>query len=279
MEEQWRTIIRANQKRGHDRFKELWYYKDLIFLFVKRDFKISYQQTLLGPLWIVLSPFLTTVVFTVIFGNVANISTETIPHFVFYMAGTNLWSLFSNNLNRNSSVFISNKGIFDKVYFPRLVMPITVLVSNFFNYLIQFAMFLLFWFFYFFKGAYVPTLVMLLLPVLWLQVSLLGAGVGLVVSALTTKYRDLQIAVSFGLQLWMYLTPIVYPLSEAGGLFRIALMINPMGPIIEAMRYAFFGSGTFSVPFLLLSAAITAVACFVGIRMFSHTEQTVVDTI
>ena len=279
MQEQWRTVISAEQKRFSIDLKELWHYKDLIFLFVRRNIKVIYMQTILGPLWLIINPLLTSAIFTVVFGNVAGLPTDKVPKFLFYMAGSNIWSLFSSNVNGNSSVFIQNRALFDKVYFPRIIMPITTMASNLLNHFIQLAMFMLFWFYYFFSGAMRPSPTLLLLPFIWLLVSVMGTGIGLIISSLTKKYRDLQIMVGFGLQLWMYLTPIVYPLSEAGGMFRTALLINPMGPVVETVRHAFFGSGIFPWQFLLLCVLTTSVICFSGLYLFSKTERTVMDTI
>jgi len=279
MQEQWRTIITADQKRSLVNLKELWYYKDLITLFVKRNFKLIYKQTILGPLWLIINPLITSAIFTVVFGNVAGLPTDEVPKFLFYMAGANIWNLFSSNVNGNSSIFISNRGLFDKVYFPRIVMPITTMTSNLLNYFIQLAIFVAFWLYFFVSGAMKPSLTLILIPFIWVLVSFMGAGIGLIISALTKKYRDLQIMVGFGVSLWMYLTPIVYPLSEAGGMFKTALLINPMGPVVETVRHAFFGSGFFPWQFLLLSVLTTSVICFFGLFLFSKTERTVMDTI
>jgi len=279
MPEQWMTIISADQKRVVIDFREVWRYRDLIGLYVRRSFKALYRQTLLGPLWLIIGPLFSTVVFTVIFGNIAQIPNDSVPKFVFYMVGNTTWSLFSGSVTSNSNVFRANSGVFEKVYFPRIIMPITSLASGFLSYCIQFGMFLIFWVYFLLAGAYKPSWALLLIPLLWIEISILGASVGLVISAFTKRYRDLQIAVGFGMSLWMYLTPVVYPLSEAGGLFRLALQINPMGPVIETFRFAFFSSGTFSAPFLLLGLAETIGLCWLGLRLFAKTERMVMDTI
>jgi len=273
------TVIRAEQKRVSIDFKEVWRYRDLIGLYIRRGFKALYRQTILGPLWLIIGPLLSTVVFTVIFGNIAQIPTDSVPKFVFYMVGNTTWSLFSGSVNQNSNVFRANSGIFDKVYFPRIIMPITSVVSGFLSYCIQFGMFLIFWIYFLIAGAYASSWALLLIPFLWIEIMILGASVGLIVSAFTKRFRDMQIAIGFGLSLWMYLTPVVYPLSQAGGLFRLALLINPMGPVVETFRYAFFGSGTFSAPFLLLGLAETAGLCWWGLYLFAKTERLVMDTI
>ena len=279
MSERWQTIIRADQKRIAIDLKELWRYRDLIRLYVKRSFKITYQQTILGPFWIILNPLFSTIVFTVIFGNIAKFSTDTIPKFVFYMAGNTTWNLFAYYINANSNVFLTNRDIFDKVYFPRIVMPISSIFSCFLSYLIQFSLFIVSWIYYLFQGAFTPSWAMLLVPLLWLEIAVLGTSMGLIISSVTKKYRDLHMLVGFGVALLMYLTPVVYPLSEAGGYFRLLLQINPMGPIIETFRYAFFGVGTVDIAFLILGLAETLGCCWLGLNLFTKTERMVMDTI
>ena len=219
LQEKWQTVITPRNKLFYLDVKGLWHYRDLVFLFVRRNFKVLYQQTALGPIWVLLNPLITTITFTVIFGNVAKLSTNDTPQFLFYMLGTAAWTLFSNNVSQNAQTFIQNRNIFSKVYFPRLVLPISISISNLLNFFIQLSIFIVFWLYYAFTGAVRPNLFLLLVPVLVLQISLLGVGCGIMVSALTTKYRDLQVAVGFGLQLWMYATPVVYPMSEVAALF------------------------------------------------------------
>ena len=279
MTEQWQTVISADQKRIAIDFKELWRYRDLIGLYVNRTFKMTYQQTILGPVWIVLNPLFSTIVFTVIFGNIAKLSTDSIPKFVFYMAGNTTWNLFSNYITSNSNTFGVHRGLFEKVYFPRIIMPLTHIASGFLGYLIQLALFVVFWVYYLIQGAFTPSWVMLLLPVLWVEIALLGTGIGLIVSSVTKRYRDLQMMVGFGVSLLMYVTPVVYPLSESGGYFRLLLQINPMGPIIETFRYAFFGIGTVNIYFLLLGLVETIGCVWLGLYLFSKTERMVMDTI
>lgn len=279
MSEQWQTIVSADQKRASFNLKEILQYKDLVFLYIKRSFMTSYRQTILGPFWIIINPLFSTIVYTLIFGSVAKISTDTLPKFVFYMIGNTTWSLFSTTVTHNSNVFRANSNIFEKVYFPRIIMPISSAISGLLNYFIQFALFLVFWAYYLFFGSYQPTIVLLLIPFLWIEILVLGTGIGLVISAVTRRFRDLQMAAEFGLSLMVYLTPVVYPISEAGGYFRLALLINPMGPIIEAFRYAFFGIGAFEVPFLFLGLAETILICWLGVYLFSKTDRMIMDTI
>lgn len=274
------TIISSKRKILNINLKEIWQYRDLVMLFVKRDLKNSYKQTILGPLWIIINPFLTTLVFTVIFGVIANISTDGIPQFLFYMSGNILWSFFSSCLNRSSSTFLSNARLFGKVYFPRLVMPISGIIYNAITFLVQFGVFLILILIYVFSGFNVhPNLLILLFPALMLQASLLGTGFGLIISSVTTKYRDLNVLVSFGVTLWMYLTPVVYPTSQVPESIRTLIMLNPVAPIVETFRYAFLGSGTFEWFYLLVSLFVTAAVLIFGIIVFKYVEKDFIDTV
>ncbi len=274
------TIISSKRKILNINLKEIWQYRDLVMLFVKRDLKNSYKQTILGPLWIIINPFLTTLVFTVIFGVIANISTDGIPQFLFYMSGNILWSFFSSCLNRSSSTFLSNARLFGKVYFPRLVMPISGIIYNAITFLVQFGVFLILVLIYMFSGFNVhPNLLILLFPALMLQASLLGTGFGLIISSVTTKYRDLNVLVSFGVTLWMYLTPVVYPTSQVPESIRTLIMLNPVAPIVETFRYAFLGSGTFEWFYLLISLFVTAAVLIFGIIVFKYVEKDFIDTV
>lgn len=274
------TVINSKRKLFSSNIKELWNYRDLVMLFVKRDLKNVYKQTVLGPLWIVINPFLSTFVFTVIFGIIANISTDGIPQFLFYMSGNILWSFFSSCLNRSSSTFLSNARLFGKVYFPRLVMPLSGIIYNSITFVVQFAMFLILILIYMFTGANVqPNLLVLLLPILMIQTSLLGTGFGLIISSLTTKYRDLNVLVSFGVALWMYFTPIVYPISQVPEKLRGLILLNPVAPIVETFRFALLGCGTFELLYLLISMAVTALVLFFGIMVFNQVEKDFIDTV
>ena len=236
-------------------------YRDLVMLFVKRDFKNSYKQTVLGPLWIIIKPFLSTFVFTVIFGMIANISTDGMPQFLFFMAGNILW-------------------LFGKVYFPRLVMPCANIIYNTIGFLINFVMFFILVLIYMFTGSNVhPNLCALLMPLILLSSALLGTGCGLIVSSVTTKYRDLGVLVSFGVTLWMYITPVVYPVSQVSDSFRPLALLNPVAPLIETFRYGFLGSGTFPWQYLMLSFAVTAVVLLLGIIVFNRVEKNFIDTV
>ena len=274
------TVVSAKRGLFNLNLKELWKYRDLVILFVKRDLKNVYKQTVLGPLWIVINPFLSTFVFTVIFGIIANISTDGIPQFLFYMSGNILWSFFSSCFNRASSTFLSNARIFGKVYFPRFVMPLSGIIYNSITFLVQFVMFVILVTVYALTGANVhPNLIVLALPILLIHIAFLGTGTGLIISSLTTKYRDLNVLVSFGLTLWMYLTPVVYPVSQIPESFRFIMLLNPVAPIVETFRYAFLGSGSFEWFFLLISAAVTAVLLILGMIVFNQVEKNFIDTV
>ena len=274
------TYITAKRGLLHINLSELWHYRDLVWLFVKRDLKNAYKQTVLGPLWIVINPLLSTLVFTVIFGIIAGISTDGMPQFLFYMSGTILWNFFSNCLNRGSSTFLGNARIFGKVYFPRLVMPLSGIIYNLVNFVLQTAMFILLLVIYVFIGANVhPNWLIALSPLLVIQTAMLGTGIGLIISSITTKYRDLNILVSFGVSLLMYITPVVYPISQAPAYLQWILLLNPVAPIVEIYRYAFLGSGSFKWQFLLISAAVTAVVLIAGIIVFNQVEKNFIDMV
>lgn len=279
-EENWTTIIKPKTGWFDINLKELYQYRDLIFMFVKRNFTTLYKQTILGPLWIIINPLITTLMFTVVFGQIANLPTDGIPQFVFYMAGNTVWAYFSTCLTQTSSTFIGNAAVFGKVYFPRLVTPISTVISGLVNFGVQFAMFLVFIIYFMLKGSDIhPNMWILISPLLLIQMAMLGMGFGIIISALTTKYRDLQVLVAFGVQLWMYATPIVYPISQIPDKLKTLMLLNPMAPIIETFRYAFLGSGEVPITFLLLSGVITLVVLFIGVVLFSRVEKTFMDTI
>ena len=274
------TVVSAKRGLFNLNLKELWKYRDLVILFVKRDIKNVYKQTVLGPLWIVINPFLSTFVFTVIFGIIANISTDGIPQFLFYMSGNILWSFFSSCFNRASSTFLSNARIFGKVYFPRFVMPLSGIIYNSITFLVQFVMIAILVAVYALTGANVhPNFLVLALPLFLIHIAFLGTGTGLIISSLTTKYRDLNVLVSFGLTLRMYLSPVVYPVSQIPESFRFIMLLNPVAPIMETFRYAFLGSGSFEWFFLLISAAVTAVLLILGMIVFNQVEKNFIDTV
>lgn len=280
MEDKWTTIIKPKTKLLDLNLKELWQYKDLIVMFVKRDFKTLYKQTILGPLWVVINPMLTTLMFTVVFGGIANISTDGMPQFVFYMAGNTVWSYFSICLTKTANTFISNSAVFGKVYFPRLVSPISTVLSGLINFFVQFTMFMVFVIYYAMSGnAVQPNIYILLTPILLLLIAMLSLGFGIIISSLTTKYRDLSILVTFGVQLWMYATPVVYPISQIPLHWRNLMLLNPIAPIVETFRYAFLGSGTIPWFYLGISVITTIVVLFIGIVLFNKVQKTFMDTI
>lgn len=273
------TYIEAKNKLFSVNFRELFRYRDLIWLFVKRDLVNSYKQ-MLGPIWILINPLLSTTVFTVIFGVIAGISTDGVPPFLFYMSGNVLWSFFSSNLNKGSSTFLSNARIFGKVYFPRLVMPIANVIFNFINFALQTVVYIILVVVYALMGTGVhPNLMILLTPLLVLQTALLGMGIGLIVSSITTKYRDLNILVNFGISLLMYITPVVYPISEAPLGLGTVLLLNPVAPIVETYRYAFLGSGAFHWVYWLVSLGVTALILLFGLVIFNKVEKNFIDTV
>lgn len=278
--ENW-TLILSSKKGWFDlNLKELWSFRDLIMLFVRRDFIAVYKQTVLGPLWFLLQPLFTTVVFTVVFGKVAKIPTDGLPPFLFYMTGLVAWNYFSNCLISTSDTFVSNAGIFGKVYFPRLVVPISVVISSILTFVIQFGLLLTFLFYFYLKGASIePKLWILLTPLMIVHMAALGLGIGILISSLTTKYRDLTFAVGFGVQLWMYATPIVYPLSQIPEKWHWLAALNPMTAIIETFRFAFLGSGVTNLSIMGISIGITILILTAGIMLFSRIEKTFMDTV
>jgi lipopolysaccharide transport system permease protein len=280
MSENWDLIIQPRKKLLDIDLKALWRYRDLIALFVKRDFVSKYKQTLLGPLWFIIQPALTTLMFALVFSRIARISTDGLPPLLFYMSGTVAWTYFSTCLNSTSNTFITNSNLFGKVYFPRLTVPISIVISTLIQFLIQFALFLVFMVFYWFNGfSFHLNVSLLLLPVLVFLMAILGLGFGIVISSLTTKYRDLTYLVAFGVQLWMYATPIVYPLSSISEKFRVWILLNPLTPVIETFRYVLLGSGTFNPGQLLYSSAFAFIIVIIGILMFNRVEKTFIDTV
>lgn len=276
-----RCVIRPATGWFDLRLADLWRYRDLIQLFVRRDFVAVYKQTILGPLWYVIQPILTTLVFTVIFGRVARIPTDGVPPTLFYLAGLTVWNYFAGCLNRTSNTFVSNASIFGKVYFPRLTVPISVVISGLISFAIQLLLFLGFLTFYALNGTAIAVnpLLLLALPLLIIQIAALGLGFGVIVSSLTTKYRDLTFLVTFGVQLWMYATPIVYPSSRIPEKWLWLLSLNPMTPVVELFRYTFLGVGVIH-PWQIVQGAVTTLVVLVtGIILFSRVEKSFMDTV
>jgi lipopolysaccharide transport system permease protein len=279
LSEDWDLIIKPQSSLFEIDFRELWSYRDLLLLLVRRDFVATYKQTILGPIWFFLQPILTTLTFVIIFGRIAGLSPIGVPIVLFYLAGITLWNYFAESLNRTATVFKDNANIFGKVYFPRLVMPLSIIVSNLVKLAIQLVLFLLFWFYYLYTGEVHPNVYMLLTPLLILLMGLLGLGSGMIISAMTTKYRDLALLLAFGIQLLMYATPIIYPLAKIGPKYRWLIVANPMTAIVETFRFSFLGSGTFSWGALAYSAGITLVILFLGTIIFNKVEKSFMDTV
>ena len=276
----WDIIIQPKTRWFDLHLADLLRYRDLTILFVWRDFVSSYKQTILGPLWHLITPLITTLIFTIIFNRIADIPTDGLPPFLFYMCGLTAWNYFADCLNRTSGTFISNANIFGKVYFPRLIVPVSVVLSNLVKFIIQFALFIGFMLFFGLRGSSIhPNLFMLLTPYLLVLMAALGLGAGIIVSSLTTRYRDLQVLVGFGVQLLMYATPIVYPLSAVPDKYRWLVLMNPMTSVIEAFRYAFLGNGAFNILYLSYSTGATLLILFLGILLFNHVEKTFMDTV
>lgn len=278
--ENWSLVIRPQRNLFDLRLGELWKYRDLTGLFVRRDFVSVYKQTILGPLWFLIQPILTTITFTVIFGRIAKMPTDGLPQFLFYMSGTVVWTYFSDCLNKTSNTFITNSQLFGKVYFPRLTVPISILISTLIAFIIQFILFLGFTLYFWLKGAAIqPNIWVLFTPVLLVMMAGLGLGCGIIVSSLTTRYRDLRFLVAFGVQLWMFATPIIYPVSSIPEQYQMLIKANPITPIIETFRYAYLGAGTVSIPNLLYSAGFMLVVLTIGILLFNRIEATFMDSI
>lgn len=277
--EKFSTVIVPKTGWFDINLKEVWQYRDLVMLFVRRNFVSQYKQTILGPLWAIIQPLLTTVVFTVVFGSLAGLSAEGVPSFLFFLSGNVAWQYFSGCLTSTANTFTGNAGILGKVYFPRLVMPISTVMTNLISFGIQMAMFLIFLVYYWIQGAVQPNWYVLLTPVLIVHMAMLSLGTGVIISALTTKYRDLKMLVGFGVQLWMYATPVAYDIGIIPAKYMGLYMLNPMTPVVNAFRTAFLGLGSFEIGYYLLSWIVTAVILFVGVVLFSRVEKTFMDTV
>lgn len=279
-QDNWSLVIRPQRAWWDLRLGDLWRYRDLIWMFVWRDFVAYYKQTILGPLWYLIQPILTTVVFTIIFGNLAQLSTDGLPPFLFYLAGNTVWTYFSASLTSTSNTFTNNAGLFGKVYFPRLAMPLSVVISQLISFGIRFLVFFGFLVYFITSGSDVyPNWWVLILPVLLLIMAGLGLGMGIIVSSLTTKYRDLQQLVTFGVQLLMYGTPVIYPLSSIAGTWRWVILANPMTPVVEVFRLAFLGTSAMSPLYLLYSFAFMFLVLLIGVLIFNRVENTFMDTV
>ncbi|MCG7856230.1 ABC transporter permease [Flavihumibacter sediminis] len=279
-DDKWTTIIEPKRKLLDIDLKSLWHYRDLLYLLVKRDFVAVYKQTILGPIWFFIQPLLTTLMYFLIFSRIANLSTEGAPPILFYLAGVTCWSYISECLLKTSDTFIANANIFGKVYFPRLIIPVSIIVSNLVRFGIQFSLFLFVWAYYYIMTDTIQlTSAIFLLPFVVLVMALLGLGLGIIFSALTTKYRDLRFLLTFGVQLLMFATPVVYPLSMASPKLRLLLLANPFTSLIETFRYAFTGYGTFDWLSLAYSFGFAVIVLLVGVVIFNKVEQSFMDTV
>jgi len=278
---EWDLIVKPKSSWFEFNFKEIWRYRDLLFMFVKRDIVSTYKQTILGPLWFFIQPILTALTFTIIFGNIANLSTDDKPKFLFYLAGTTCWNYFADCLNSTSGTFINNAGIFGKVYFPRLISPLSVVISSVLKFLIQFLLFIgVFIIMYFNDANLQPNKLMLLIPFLVLLMGIMGLGLGIIVSSFTTKYRDLRFLISFGIQLFMYITPVILPLSQFKGLMKKVVEANPMTPIIETFKAAFLGvPKDYSINGLFYTTIFAVVVFCLAILIFNKVEKSFMDTV
>lgn len=275
----WTEEIKSQTPLFSINFREVWHYRDLLLMLVKRDFVTFYKQTILGPLWFVIQPLLTTIIFVILFGNIAKISTDGIPQLAFYLAGITIWNYFSESLTKTSTVFTTNASIFGKVYFPRLIMPLSIVASGLLKFAVQFGLFIIVVLYYFFKGNIQPNWWVLLTPVLIFLMALFALGVGMIFSSLTTKYKDLSFLITFGIQLFMYITPVVYPTSSLPEKFKFLGAVNPLSSIFECFRYAYLGNGSFTLQDLLISTIVIVLLFFLGVITFNKVEKSFMDTV
>lgn len=277
----YHTHISSKHRLMDLNLKEVWRYRDLIYLFTKRSFVLTYKQTILGPAWIFLNPLISSIIYAFVFGGIAGIGTEGVPQILFYLSGNAIWIYFSTCVTKNAHTFTANANVFGKVYFPRLTTPISNVLASVVQFGVQMILVLVFLAYYLIMGQIHPHWeAWLLIPVVLIHLGLLGLGCGIIISSLTTKYRDLAILVTFGVQLWMYATPIVYPMSQLGdGWMKTVLMINPVTAPVEVFRYAVLGQGTIMPGYLVLSGAISVFVVIVGIVIFNKVEKTFMDTV
>lgn len=279
--QKYHTHISSKHKWFDLKIKEVWQYKDLIWLFTKRTFVVTYKQTVLGPAWLFINPIITSLIYTFVFGGIAGMSTDGIPQIIFYLTSTAIWTFFASCVNNNATTFTLNASVFGKVYFPRLTTPISNILSSIIQFGIQFLLVLGVLIFFVFTGEVHPNWwAFSLIPVVLMHLGMMGMGFGIIVSSMTTKYRDLTVLITFGVQLWMYATPIVYPLSQLGdGTFKTLLMINPVTMPVEIFRYAILGQGTINYLFLAISWTFTIFVLVFGIMLFNKVERTFMDTV
>ena len=279
--QKYHSHISSKHKWFDLKLGEVWKYKDLIWLFTRRSFVLKYKQTVLGPAWLFLSPILTSLIYSFVFGGIAGMSTDGIPHILFYLSGTAIWTYFSTIVTTNSTTFTLNANVFGKVYFPRLTMPISDVLAALIQFFIQMIMVVVFLVYFVITGEVSPNWwAFCLVPGVLIHLGVMALGFGIIISSLTTKYRDLAILVTFGVQLWMYATPIVYPLSQLGdGLMKTALMLNPVTMPVEVFRYAVLGQGTINYLYLVISWVFTVFVAVFGIMLFNKVERNFMDTV
>lgn len=274
------SIISSDKASYSLNFKELYAFKDLLFLFVKRDFISFYKQTVLGPLWFFIQPIFSTVVFTLVFGKMAGLSTDGLPKILFYLAGIVCWNYFSECLSKISDTFGANQNIFGKVYFPRLIVPLSIVISSLMKFGVQFGLFLAVYFYYFFNGFDIdPNSSLLLFPFLVVIMAIMSLGIGVIISSMTTKYRDLKFLIKHGIQLWMFLSPIIYPLSMLEGTKKQIALFNPMTSILETFKYAFLGKGELNTTSLIYTSVFSVLVFIIGVIIFNKTEKNFMDTV
>ena len=277
--EHWDSVIESRHSLFDINLKELWHYRDLLVLFVRRDFVTVYKQTILGPLWFFIQPLLTTITFTIIFGNVAQLSTDGAPKIIFYMAGITLWNYFSTCLTTVSGVFNANASIFGKVYFPRLIMPLTIVISNLMKFAVQFLLFICFVVYFTLHNQIQPNSWILLTPFIIILMALISMGIGLILSSMTTKYKDLNQLITFGVQLFMYATPVIYPSSSVPSAYQWVVELNPLVGLFDYMRFAYLGVGEFTILDLVYPSIFSIVILAIGVLVFNKTQKTFMDTV
>lgn len=279
--EKYHIHISANRSWFELNLKEIWQYKDLIILFTRRNFVLTYKQTILGPAWIFLNPFISSIIYTIVFGGIAGMNTDGVPKILFYLCSNAIWLYFSTSVTKNASTFTQNANVFGKVYFPRLTIPVSNVLSSIIQFLVQMLLVFAFLLYYIIKGAVSPNWwAWILIPGILLHLGIMGLGFGIIISSLTTKYRDLAILVTFGVQLWMYATPIVYSLNQIeNGILKTIIMLNPVTAPVEMFRFAVLGQGTIQIEFVILSWITTLIVTFVGILIFNKVEKNFMDTV
>lgn len=273
-------FINSKQSVFSLNLKEVWEYRDLLLMLVKKDFITFYKQTVLGPLWFIVQPLLTTVIYMVLFGSIAKLSTDGVPQVLFYLSGITIWNYFSESLTKTSSVFTANAGMFGKVYFPRLIMPLSIVASSLMKFAVQFLIFILILLYYVvFTDTVHPNWWILITPILILLMAMFALGMGMIFSSLTTKYKDLTFLLTFGIQLFMYITPVVYPVSALPEKFKFFVYMNPLSSIFQCFRYAFLGSGSFELMSMVWSSVFITLILIIGTVIFNKVEKSFMDTV